>query len=109
MIKDGQQDKANILYDRVLVDAECTHDGSMKHILKYKDWGWDTFEKRFLDPDRISNITRLQKVKLGHSPTWIVPRDKIRAITDARARDSGLGLGFKVRVSITRQQKRSAG
>jgi hypothetical protein len=23
------------LYDRVLVDAECTHDGSIKHLTKY--------------------------------------------------------------------------
>ncbi|KAJ2782949.1 hypothetical protein H4R18_001965 [Coemansia javaensis] len=28
------------LYDRVLVDAECTHDGSLAHIEKYRDLGW---------------------------------------------------------------------
>lgn len=36
------------LYDRVLVDAECTHDGSLKHIVKFHDWGWDTFAARVL-------------------------------------------------------------
>eukprot|EP00897_Mesotaenium_endlicherianum_P003756 jgi/Mesen1/3408/ME000192S02576 len=29
-------------YDKVLVDAECTHDGSLKHICKYDEWGWGT-------------------------------------------------------------------
>ncbi|KAJ2799327.1 hypothetical protein H4R21_003586 [Coemansia helicoidea] len=29
------------LYDRVLVDAECTHDGSLAHVHKYgAEWGW---------------------------------------------------------------------
>lgn len=47
---------------QVLVDAECTHDGSLKHMLKFHSWGWDTFERRFLDPDRINNLVALQKV-----------------------------------------------
>jgi len=48
------------LYDKVLVDAECTHDGSIAHILKYEKWGWDTFEKNFMDPHRIDTIAELQ-------------------------------------------------
>ena len=52
------------LYDKVLVDAECTHDGSIKHLAKYArgEWegGWDTFEKRFLDPKRIESLAELQ-------------------------------------------------
>ncbi|KAI8641904.1 S-adenosyl-L-methionine-dependent methyltransferase [Parasitella parasitica] len=48
------------LYDKVLVDAECTHDGSIAHILKYEKWGWDAFEKNFMDPNRIGTITELQ-------------------------------------------------
>jgi hypothetical protein len=48
------------LYDCVLVDAECTHDGSVKHITKFDQWGWDSFERRFLDPQRIATITELQ-------------------------------------------------
>ncbi|KAJ2787376.1 hypothetical protein GGI15_000740, partial [Coemansia interrupta] len=31
-------------YDRVLVDAECTHDGSLGHVLKYKRLGWQGLE-----------------------------------------------------------------
>jgi len=35
------------LFDRVLVDAECTHDGSIRHIEKYRtQWGWDTLGER---------------------------------------------------------------
>ena len=32
-------------YDKVLVDAECTHDGSIKHLAKFESWGWETFEQ----------------------------------------------------------------
>ncbi|KAF7729681.1 hypothetical protein EC973_004054 [Apophysomyces ossiformis] len=55
---DPQQ--AGRLYDKVLVDAECTHDGSINHIIKYEKWGWDQFEKNFMDPDRLANICQLQ-------------------------------------------------
>ena len=38
------------LYDKVMVDAECTHEGSVKHLEKFgKQWGWDTFKARVLD------------------------------------------------------------
>ncbi|KAI5070249.1 hypothetical protein GOP47_0014592 [Adiantum capillus-veneris] len=47
-------------YDKVLVDAECTHDGSLKHIWKYEQWGWETFERRVLDHERLASITSLQ-------------------------------------------------
>ncbi|EGD75539.1 hypothetical protein PTSG_06609 [Salpingoeca rosetta] len=49
------------LYDKVMVDAECTHDGSIKHIIKYNEWGWDTFERRFFDPHRIETLEALQR------------------------------------------------
>lgn len=50
------------LFDRVLVDAECTHDGSIKHLMKYATtWGWDTFERRVLDHDRLSTLRDLQE------------------------------------------------
>jgi len=48
------------MYDRVLVDAECTHDGSVKHLAKFAQWGWGTFEARFLQPERLSTIAALQ-------------------------------------------------
>ncbi len=52
------------LYDKVLVDAECTHDGSLKHIIKYQKWGWHTFEKRVLDPKRLKLLASLQRALL---------------------------------------------
>eukprot|EP00962_Isochrysis_galbana_P043416 scaffold16523_cov117-Isochrysis_galbana.AAC.1 len=52
--------QAGVAYDRVLVDAECTHDGSVKHLAKFSVWGWDTFERRFLDPDRLAELRQLQ-------------------------------------------------
>ncbi|KAK7293680.1 hypothetical protein RJT34_16553 [Clitoria ternatea] len=30
---------ANHGYNKILVDVECTHDGSVKHIQKFKHWG----------------------------------------------------------------------
>ncbi|KAJ2228421.1 hypothetical protein H4R99_006190 [Coemansia sp. RSA 1722] len=48
------------LYDRVLVDAECTHDGSLAHILKYKNWGWDQLETQVVGMERPSSVPVLQ-------------------------------------------------
>ena len=47
---------------QVLVDAECTHDGSVKHLEKFDQWGWDTFEQRFFDPKRMSELRDLQVI-----------------------------------------------
>ncbi|KAL7143666.1 hypothetical protein ABFS83_08G207300 [Erythranthe nasuta] len=47
-------------YDKVLVDAECTHDGSVKHIQKFEQWGWPTLSRRVLDADRTDDLTVLQ-------------------------------------------------
>lgn len=47
-------------YDKVLVDAECTHDGSIKHIQKFEFWGWETMDRRVLDAQRIDNLLHLQ-------------------------------------------------
>nr|CAD1832093.1 unnamed protein product [Ananas comosus var. bracteatus] len=47
-------------YDKVLVDAECTHDGSIKHIQKYEFWGWKTLQRRVLDAERTDNLLNLQ-------------------------------------------------
>ncbi|PIN05474.1 16S rRNA (cytosine(967)-C(5))-methyltransferase [Handroanthus impetiginosus] len=47
-------------YDKVLVDAECTHDGSIKHIQKFEQWGWTTISRRVLDAERTDDLTVLQ-------------------------------------------------
>lgn len=46
--------------NQVLVDAECTHDGSIKHIQKFEHWGWTTMQRRVLDAERTDNLTTLQ-------------------------------------------------
>ncbi|KAM7520079.1 hypothetical protein LguiB_019041 [Lonicera macranthoides] len=50
----------NCGYDKVLVDAECTHDGSIKHVQKFEHWGWTTMQRRVLDAERTDNLTTLQ-------------------------------------------------
>uniref|UniRef100_A0A804RCV3 SAM-dependent MTase RsmB/NOP-type domain-containing protein n=1 Tax=Zea mays TaxID=4577 RepID=A0A804RCV3_MAIZE len=47
-------------YDKVLVDAECTHDGSIKHIQKFEFWGWKSLDRRVLDAERTENLLQLQ-------------------------------------------------
>ncbi|KAI8536992.1 hypothetical protein RHMOL_Rhmol10G0300100 [Rhododendron molle] len=47
-------------YDKVLVDAECTHDGSIKHIQKFEYWGWKTLQRRVLNAERTDSLTVLQ-------------------------------------------------
>ncbi|XP_050230468.1 uncharacterized protein LOC126679471 [Mercurialis annua] len=47
-------------YDKVLVDAECTHDGSIRHIQKFENWGWETLHQRVLQAERSDNLTSLQ-------------------------------------------------
>ncbi|KAK7328787.1 hypothetical protein VNO77_22909 [Canavalia gladiata] len=51
---------ANHGFNKVLVDEECTHDGSVKHIQKFEQWGWGTFQDRVLDADRTDNLHALQ-------------------------------------------------
>jgi 16S rRNA C967 or C1407 C5-methylase (RsmB/RsmF family) len=47
-------------YDKVIVDAECTHDGSVVHIEKMMDNNWKDL-KLFLDPKRLETLETLQK------------------------------------------------
>lgn len=47
---------------RLLLVVECTHDGSLKHIVKYRtQWGWESFKRRVLDPQRLNDLQRLQR------------------------------------------------
>ena len=45
----------------MLVDAECTHDGSLRHIAKFQQWGWPTFERRVLGAKRLRALALLQR------------------------------------------------
>ena len=48
-------------HTQVLVDAECTHDGSLRHIAKFQQWGWPTFERRVLGAKRLRALAQLQR------------------------------------------------
>ncbi|GKG01105.1 hypothetical protein Tco_0305810, partial [Tanacetum coccineum] len=52
--------RGTLLQFKVLVDAECTHDGSIKHIQKFENWGWTTLERRVLNAERTDDLTVLQ-------------------------------------------------
>lgn len=68
------------LYDRVLVDAECTHDGSISHLLKYVNeqsadglWNWEKFCASGLDPERLANLRDLQRNLLQNGYSMLKP------------------------------------
>jgi 16S rRNA C967 or C1407 C5-methylase (RsmB/RsmF family) len=52
-----------VRYDRVLVDAECTHDGSLKHVAKLlqADDGGAALVARMLDETRLRELPALQR------------------------------------------------
>ncbi|KMZ65691.1 putative Ribosomal RNA small subunit methyltransferase [Zostera marina] len=55
-----EHENSDFGYDKVLVDAECTHDGSIKHVQKFEHWGWETLQRRLLDAQRMDNLMHLQ-------------------------------------------------
>jgi 16S rRNA C967 or C1407 C5-methylase (RsmB/RsmF family) len=77
---------AGMGYDRVLVDAECTHDGSIKHLSKFASWGWETFEKRFLEPSRLATLETLQRSLLRNGYARLRPGGRLIYSTCSFAR-----------------------
>lgn len=51
-------------YDRVLVDAECSHDGSIKHMVKLAAHAAPHAPASFLDADRLASLSALQRALL---------------------------------------------
>jgi 16S rRNA C967 or C1407 C5-methylase (RsmB/RsmF family) len=49
------------LYDKILVDAECSTDGSVKHLSKMDSEEWKKFEKIYSNESRLDEIVALQK------------------------------------------------
>ena len=49
-------------YDKVLVDAQCTHDGSIKHIRKHEQNNWEGFD---LTQFKHENLKKLYKIQFG--------------------------------------------
>jgi 16S rRNA C967 or C1407 C5-methylase (RsmB/RsmF family) len=80
---DNENDSAVSLYDKVLVDAECTHDGSLRHLLKMAhddddenerdnaisttrdkrstcNRKWSSYVSTYLNKDHVRHILELQ-------------------------------------------------
>jgi 16S rRNA C967 or C1407 C5-methylase (RsmB/RsmF family) len=58
---DPQYFASDLLYDKVLVDAECTHDGSISHIDKFIKNDWKDLEEKFLNKEKLKNLQELQR------------------------------------------------
>lgn len=48
------------LYDKVLVDAQCTHDGSIKHIRKHIESCWKHFNPEHFEKEGLAELCELQ-------------------------------------------------
>ena len=48
------------LFTKVLVDAECTHDGSIKHVQKQIQNNWKDFDLQLFSKDRLEQLYRSQ-------------------------------------------------
>ncbi|KAJ3069753.1 hypothetical protein HDU98_007192 [Podochytrium sp. JEL0797] len=66
LIGDPQIKSDMLLYDKVLVDAECTHDGSIAHLKKCDQVGWERFESNFFDPVKMDALEVLQRGLLSN-------------------------------------------
>ena len=47
-------------YDKVIVDAQCTHDGSIKHIRKHRQNNWEGFDLTQFEPENLMKLHQLQ-------------------------------------------------
>lgn len=47
-------------YDKVIVDAQCTHDGSIKHVRKHRKNSWDGFDLTQFQPENLKKLHQLQ-------------------------------------------------
>ncbi|CAK4680628.1 unnamed protein product [Aphanomyces euteiches] len=57
----GSSVDSSALYDKVLVDAECTHDGSLRHLTKLKsDDKWTQYLTKYLNREHVQGILDLQ-------------------------------------------------
>ena len=80
-------DAATGSYDAVLVDAECTHDGSIKHVSKVsgpEDSG--SLARRVLDPERMEALPNLQRELLLNGLRLAKPGGRVVYCTCSFAR-----------------------
>ncbi|RKP03092.1 hypothetical protein CXG81DRAFT_17347 [Caulochytrium protostelioides] len=68
----GIYGSAVFLYDRVIVDAECTHDASLVHLVKQQAGDWVDVA-RFMDPQRLASLAQLQYALLENGFRLLKP------------------------------------
>lgn len=60
-VHDPHEDLVKGSFDFVLVDAECSHEGSVKHVAKYRSqWGVDTMDRRMVWLQQTEKLRTLQ-------------------------------------------------
>ncbi|KDO33006.1 hypothetical protein SPRG_01823 [Saprolegnia parasitica CBS 223.65] len=65
---------ASRLYDKVLVDAECTHDGSLRHLAKLTTAdAWQSYLENYLSPSHVAGILELQHDLIRNGFRLLVP------------------------------------
>ena len=65
------------LYDKVLVDAQCTHDGSIKHVRKQMLAGWSDFDLDQFTTRQLDYLYDLQLKLLENGFKMLKPRGVI--------------------------------
>lgn len=63
-----------LLYDKVLVDAECTHDGSIKHVQKQMKNQWRDFDCSLFSESRLKTLYKMQYELLQNAFSLLKPK-----------------------------------
>lgn len=62
---------SDYLYDKVIVDAECTHDGSIVHVKNCSWKGWSGLEERLTSKEKLCELEQLQRGLISNGKTCI--------------------------------------
>ena len=80
-VEKGAPPKASGTYDAVLVDAECTHDGSIKHVARLSSGDAPEVAqglvRRVLDPERMEALPALQRELLLNGLRLVKPGGRV--------------------------------
>ena len=79
-------------FHRVLVDAECSHDGSLRHMAKLWRKGWDGLGSSTLEPGRLRDLPRLQLALLQNGWAHLAPGGLLVYCTCSLSRSQNEGV-----------------
>lgn len=60
-------------YDKVLVDVECSHEGSLKHVLKLSKNKWNSYETDYFEESKLDSLTNVQLNLLNRGYSMLRP------------------------------------